>query len=207
MKSKWKHTFQSSSIQQRFHLRLIWSGKIDRGSKQVLEDRCKCHTFTWMWLYGPRWFQNRNLVICQLNTRWWVTWLEVIEVHPLNRITMSKHHPGTVFHLHLFYCILFHLLLDLIMCRRQAGIGERKSISLKTCRYWKAYLSDWTSMWEMWWQMVRLYYNRRRNYWLIWFFYSPVCDSYVRPETLVRICDECNFGTYGGRCIICGSPG
>jgi hypothetical protein len=23
----------------------------------------------------------------------------------------------------------------------------------------------------------------------------------------VRICDECNFGTYGGRCIICGSPG
>jgi hypothetical protein len=34
-----------------------------------------------------------------------------------------------------------------------------------------------------------------------------VCDSYVRPETLVRICDECNFGTYGGRCIICGSPG
>lgn len=36
---------------------------------------------------------------------------------------------------------------------------------------------------------------------------SPVCDSYVRPETLVRICDECNFGTYGGRCIICGAPG
>ena len=23
----------------------------------------------------------------------------------------------------------------------------------------------------------------------------------------MRICDECNFGTYGGRCIICGSPG
>ena len=29
----------------------------------------------------------------------------------------------------------------------------------------------------------------------------------MRPDTLVRICDECNFGTYGGRCIICGSPG
>ena len=42
---------------------------------------------------------------------------------------------------------------------------------------------------------------------LIKALYSPVCDSYVRPETLVRICDECNFGTYGGRCIICGSPG
>ncbi|CAG7851676.1 PHD finger-like domain-containing protein 5A Short=PHD finger-like domain protein 5A; AltName: Full=Splicing factor 3B-associated 14 kDa protein; Short=SF3b14b [Serendipita indica DSM 11827] len=35
----------------------------------------------------------------------------------------------------------------------------------------------------------------------------PICDSYVRPETLVRICDECNFGNYGGRCIICGAPG
>lgn len=35
----------------------------------------------------------------------------------------------------------------------------------------------------------------------------PICDSYVRPQTLVRICDECNFGTYGGRCIICGSKG
>lgn len=29
----------------------------------------------------------------------------------------------------------------------------------------------------------------------------------VRPATLVRICDECNFGTYGGRCCVCGSPG
>ncbi|KAI4129616.1 MAG: hypothetical protein LQ347_003704 [Umbilicaria vellea] len=24
----------------------------------------------------------------------------------------------------------------------------------------------------------------------------PVCDSYVRPTTLVRICDECSFGNY-----------
>ena len=23
-----------------------------------------------------------------------------------------------------------------------------------------------------------------------------VCDSYVRPATLVRICDECNYGSY-----------
>ena len=35
----------------------------------------------------------------------------------------------------------------------------------------------------------------------------PVCDSYVRPCTLVRICDECNYGSYQGRCIICGGPG
>ena len=34
-----------------------------------------------------------------------------------------------------------------------------------------------------------------------------VCDSYVRPTTLVRICDECNYGSYQGRCVICGGPG
>lgn len=36
---------------------------------------------------------------------------------------------------------------------------------------------------------------------------SPVCDSYVRPMTLVHICDECSFGQGAGRCIICSSHG
>jgi PHD finger-like domain-containing protein 5A len=35
----------------------------------------------------------------------------------------------------------------------------------------------------------------------------PICDSYVRPSVLVRICDECNYGSYQGRCVICGGPG
>lgn len=35
----------------------------------------------------------------------------------------------------------------------------------------------------------------------------PICDSYVRPATLVRICDECNYGSYEGRCVICGGIG
>jgi hypothetical protein len=34
-----------------------------------------------------------------------------------------------------------------------------------------------------------------------------VCDSYVRPTTVVRICDECNYGSYAGRCVVCGGPG
>ena len=34
-----------------------------------------------------------------------------------------------------------------------------------------------------------------------------VCDSFVRPATLVRVCDECNYGTNQGRCVICGGPG
>jgi PHF5-like protein len=35
----------------------------------------------------------------------------------------------------------------------------------------------------------------------------PLCDSHVRPSAIVRICEECNFGSYGGRCIVCGNPG
>jgi hypothetical protein len=35
----------------------------------------------------------------------------------------------------------------------------------------------------------------------------PICDSYVRPATLVRVCDECNYGSYEGRCVICGGVG
>ncbi|CAH1755927.1 5282_t:CDS:2 [Entrophospora sp. SA101] len=34
-----------------------------------------------------------------------------------------------------------------------------------------------------------------------------LCEKYVRPDTLVRICDECNYGSYQGRCVICGAPG
>jgi hypothetical protein len=34
-----------------------------------------------------------------------------------------------------------------------------------------------------------------------------ICDSYVRPATLVRVCDECNYGSYAGRCVICGGMG
>ena len=36
---------------------------------------------------------------------------------------------------------------------------------------------------------------------------GPVCDSYVRPTTLVRICDECSFGNYQNKCIVCGGEG
>eukprot|EP01060_Flectonema_neradi_P000088 TRINITY_DN10075_c0_g1_i2.p1 TRINITY_DN10075_c0_g1~~TRINITY_DN10075_c0_g1_i2.p1 ORF type:complete len:109 (+),score=5.62 TRINITY_DN10075_c0_g1_i2:54-380(+) len=34
-----------------------------------------------------------------------------------------------------------------------------------------------------------------------------ICDSYVNPCTLVRICDECNYGSNNGRCVICGQAG
>jgi PHD finger-like domain-containing protein 5A len=34
-----------------------------------------------------------------------------------------------------------------------------------------------------------------------------ICDSYVRPDVMVRICDECNYGSYMGKCCICGNNG
>ena len=35
----------------------------------------------------------------------------------------------------------------------------------------------------------------------------PICDSYVRPANVIRICDECAFGNFAGKCIICGGQG
>lgn len=29
----------------------------------------------------------------------------------------------------------------------------------------------------------------------------------MHPAVLVRICDECNFGSRAGRCVICGMQG
>jgi PHF5-like protein len=34
-----------------------------------------------------------------------------------------------------------------------------------------------------------------------------ICDSMVRPSELVRTCDDCNYGSFLGRCIICGGRG
>ena len=34
-----------------------------------------------------------------------------------------------------------------------------------------------------------------------------ICDSHVRPTVLVRICDECNYGSNQNRCLICNGKG
>ncbi|XP_025208593.1 PHD finger-like domain-containing protein 5B [Melanaphis sacchari] len=34
-----------------------------------------------------------------------------------------------------------------------------------------------------------------------------ICDSYIRPSAKVRICDQCSYGSFQGRCIICGGIG
>ncbi|OLY78094.1 PHD finger-like domain-containing protein 5A [Smittium mucronatum] len=32
-------------------------------------------------------------------------------------------------------------------------------------------------------------------------------NKYIYESKLVRICDECNYGSYQGRCIVCGGKG
>jgi PHD finger-like domain-containing protein 5A len=34
-----------------------------------------------------------------------------------------------------------------------------------------------------------------------------ICDSFVNPAVLVRVCDECNYGSFEGRCCVCGGVG
>ena len=34
-----------------------------------------------------------------------------------------------------------------------------------------------------------------------------ICDSYVRPTVVAKICNECNYGNNEGKCVICGGKG
>lgn len=92
---------------------------------------------------------------------------------------MAKHHP------------------DLIFCRKQPGVGKC-SIYLFIVLYYLytfvlfTYFTSTTAI-------GRLCEKCDGK--------CVICDSYVRPCTLVRICDECNYGSYQGRCVICGGPG
>ncbi|CDK25956.1 unnamed protein product [Kuraishia capsulata CBS 1993] len=35
----------------------------------------------------------------------------------------------------------------------------------------------------------------------------PGCDSLVNSKKMARICDDCSFGNFADRCIICGGKG
>ena len=34
-----------------------------------------------------------------------------------------------------------------------------------------------------------------------------LCDSFVKQHALVRVCDECNYGSFAGRCVVRGGKG
>lgn len=37
----------------------------------------------------------------------------------------------------------------------------------------------------------------------------PCCDSYITNESkaMARVCDDCSFGNFSGKCILCGNKG
>lgn len=90
---------------------------------------------------------------------------------------MAKHHP------------------DLIFCRKQPGVGKSR-LSLTSFSTIRVICCNCPSYFSAIGRLCEKCDGK-----------CVICDSYVRPCTLVRICDECNYGSYQGRCVICGGPG
>lgn len=82
---------------------------------------------------------------------------------------------------------------DLIFCRKQPGVG-------KSFAYYFHMLHDHVLILNLLFSAIGRLCEKCDGK-------CVICDSYVRPCTLVRICDECNYGSYQGRCVICGGPG
>lgn len=80
---------------------------------------------------------------------------------------------------------------DLIFCRKQPGVGKSSDTTLGNFNFHRKYLLLLA--------IGRLCEKCDGK--------CVICDSYVRPCTLVRICDECNYGSFQGRCVICGGAG
>lgn len=98
---------------------------------------------------------------------------------------MAKHHP------------------DLIFCRKQPGVGKiHIRIPLFTVCF-----DAMTTLWLLVVTNLCFVYPAIGRLCEKCDGKCVICDSYVRPCTLVRICDECNYGSYQGRCVICGGPG
>jgi PHD finger-like domain-containing protein 5A len=101
---------------------------------------------------------------------------------------MAKHHP------------------DLVMCRKQPGIAIgrlcEKCMSFLIMRIHKCFLCFLFGF-----IMLRLNNNNNNKKKKKGDGKCVICDSYVRPAVLTHICDECNYGSYEGRCVICGGPG
>lgn len=107
-------------------------------------------------------------------------------------ITMAKHHP------------------DLVMCRKQPGVAIGRLC--EKCMYRKCMLlsrgsselppTRSTRMAQIFSHSSFLFSSN-----IIGDGKCVICDSFVNPQTLVHLCDECNYGSFEGRCCICGGVG
>jgi len=89
---------------------------------------------------------------------------------------------------------------DLIMCRKQPGIGALQGFSQHMTRNVTVVPSKPVLACTCTFAAIGRLCEKCDGK-------CPICDSYVRPATLVRVCDECNYGSYEGRCVICGGTG
>lgn len=93
---------------------------------------------------------------------------------------------------------------DLIMCRKQPGIGEPTNLLCQRSCDPRVSRSSYTMV---------LQRHLCPSLAAIGKLCEKcdgkcvICDSYVRPTTIVHICDECNYGSSAGRCVICGHVG
>lgn len=120
--------------------------------------------------------------------------------------------------------IMIPWFIDLIMCRKQPGIASKGPMP-----YAGTYSHTIIILYVMWSIVGRLCEKCDGkcvicdSCTLALTFITPMkyilrCESTsvsielvytidVRPSTLVRVCDECNYGSYQGRCVICGGKG
>ena len=105
------------------------------------------------------------------------------------RRTMARHHP------------------DLIFCRKTTGIQIGRLCAkcdgrCVICDSYARLKNMCLRVWVNYSSCVKLF-----TFHSVLHFFPVFNLFYVRPTTLARICDECNYGSYQGRCVICGNPG
>jgi len=107
---------------------------------------------------------------------------------------MAKHHP------------------DLVMCRKQPGVAIGRlcekcmflldlvsmSFPLLVSTHEYACLESYLSF---------SFLHLAKCIFILGDGLCCICNSFVNPHTIVHVCDECNYGSLQGRCVICGNPG
>jgi len=100
-------------------------------------------------------------------------------------VTMAKHHP------------------DLVMCRKQPGvaIGRLCEKCKWFCHVNFVFGSETPSDTRV------IHAFPLTIFTLLGDGKCVICDSFVNPSVLAHVCDECNYGSFEGRCCVCGGVG
>lgn len=110
---------------------------------------------------------------------------------------MAKHHP------------------DLVMCRKQPGVAIGRLC--EKCKWIAEYwiLCRVHSFSASFFLALSLFLTHSSLHLFLSYDFiifigdgkCVICDSFVNLTDIVHICDECNYGSFEGRCVVCGNPG